>query len=277
MRRWRATSASGSPESFAQKICPAEKTGSHRSTHYAGSTMPGLYKDEGIVLKTIKLGEADRIVTIFTRYNGKVRAVAKGVRKTKSRFGGRLEPFTRVQLMIYRGRNLDTITGADILDPFKPARASYERLAAAAALTEMVEKITPDRERSFDVYALLLAGMSSLGTREIDTLVPAFCVKLLSLSGYHPQLHTCAGCGARSVSGFSPVMGGAVCETCWHEDPDALRISTDGLVLLERLLAKEFGVPAGRDESEELTQALKRYAEYHLERPLRSLDPSALR
>jgi DNA repair protein RecO (recombination protein O) len=239
--------------------------------------MPGLYKDEGIILKTIKLGEADRIVTIFTRYNGKVRAVAKGIRKTKSRFGGRLEPFTRVQLMIYRGRNLDTITNADILDPFKQARTSYERLAAAAALTEMVEKITPDRERSFDVYALLLAGLASMGGANVDTLVPAFCVKLLSLSGYHPQLQSCAGCGGRALSGFSPAMGGVVCETCWHEDPDALRISGDGLALLERLLAMQFGVAGGRNETDEITQALKRYAEYHLERPLRSLELSALR
>jgi len=239
--------------------------------------MPGLYKDEGIVLKTIKLGEADRIVTIFTRQNGKVRAVAKGVRKTKSRFGGRLEPFTRVQLLIYRGRNLDTITGADILDPFKPARSSYERLASAAALTEMVEKITPDRERAFDVYALLLAGLDSLGRDDVNTVVPAFCVKLLSLSGYHPQLQSCAGCGGHALSGFSPALGGAVCETCWHEDPDALRISTDSLELLGRLLAGDFGVAAGLNESNELTMVLKRYAEYHLERPLRSLEPSALR
>jgi DNA repair protein RecO (recombination protein O) len=238
--------------------------------------MPGLYKDEGIVLKTIKLGEADRIVTIYTRYNGKVRAVAKGVRKTKSRFGGRLEPFTRVQLLIYRGKSLDTITGADILDPFKPARSTYERLTSAAALTEMVEKITPDRERDFDVYALLLAGLDSL-SRDLDTVVPAFCVKLLSLSGYHPQLQTCAGCGSHAISGFSPSLGGAVCETCWHEDPDALRISTDALGLLARLLSADFGVTAPRDEADELTHVLKRYAEYHLERPLRSLETSALR
>src|SRR5918999_4872407 len=103
--------------------------------------MPGLYKDEGIVLKTIKLGEADRIVTFFTRQNGKVRAVAKGVRKTKSRFGGRLEPYTRVELLIYRGRSLDTITQADIIDPFRGLRHDYDRLWSAAALAEIVEKI----------------------------------------------------------------------------------------------------------------------------------------
>jgi DNA repair protein RecO (recombination protein O) len=110
--------------------------------------MPGIYKDEGVVLKTIKLGEADRIVTLFTRDNGKVRAVAKGVRKTKSRFGGRLEPFTSVALIVYRGRSLDTITAADILTPNKGVRATYGRLTAAAALAELVDKITPERERA---------------------------------------------------------------------------------------------------------------------------------
>src|SRR4051794_4601752 len=107
--------------------------------------MPGLYKDEGVVLKTIKLGEADRILTLFTRRNGKVRAVAKGVRKTKSRFGGRLEPFTNVSLMIYAGRSLDTITSADILTSFREVRGDYARLTAAAAMAELVDKITLER------------------------------------------------------------------------------------------------------------------------------------
>ena len=132
--------------------------------------MPGLYKDEGVVLKTIKLGEADRIVTIFTRYNGKVRAVAKGVRKTKSRFGGRLEPFTRVQLIIYRGRELDTITGADILAPYKGVRSEYARVAAAAAVAELVEKVMPERERALSVYELLLAALDGVA-RGADNVV----------------------------------------------------------------------------------------------------------
>src|SRR5918997_2491482 len=124
--------------------------------------MPGLYKDEGIVLKTIKLGEADRILTLYTAHGGKVRAVAKGVRKTKSRFGGRLEPFTRVDLMLYRGRSLDTITAVDIVESFKDVRDDYESLTAAASLAELVDKVTPDRERALPVYALLVAGLRAL-------------------------------------------------------------------------------------------------------------------
>ena len=235
--------------------------------------MPGLYKDEGVVLKTIKLGEADRIVTLFTRDHGKVRAVAKGIRKTKSRFGARLEPFTHAAVMVYRGRSLDTITQADILTSFHEVRADYARLTAAAALVEIVEKVTPERERAASTYRLLVHGLEALKAGKGATVVPAFLVKLLSISGYHPQLSTCAGCGRTSagLGGFSPALGGAVCASCRPEDRDALEVSIDLLKLLGRLLDHDFGEPADATDTDEVTNVLRRYAEYHLERPLRSL------
>ena len=234
--------------------------------------MPGLYKDEGIVLKTIKLGEADRIVTIFTRGNGKVRAVAKGIRKTKSRFGGRLEPFSHVSLMVYRGRNLDTITGADIITSYDDVRTDYSRLTSAAALVELVEKITPDRERASSIFSLLLSGLDALAAGKGMTVVPAFLVKLLSLSGYHPQLTSCVGCGeAVPLGGFSPELGGAVCESCWREDRNALSMSAERIALLASLLRSDFGEVADSRATTEITHALRAYAEYHLERPLRSI------
>jgi DNA repair protein RecO (recombination protein O) len=238
--------------------------------------MPGLYKDEAIVLKTIKLGEADRIVTLYTRGNGKVRAVAKGIRKTKSRFGARLEPFTHVSLMIYRGRNLDTITSADIVSSFDVVRRDYERLTAASALAEIVEKITPERERAHSVYDLLLGGLRALAVDRGGTVVPAFLVKLLSLSGYHPELRTCAGCGGLGpLDGFSPALGGAVCEACWRTDRDSLRLATDRIELLLRLLSSDFGVTADRDATFDLMMALRAYTEFHLERPLKSISLAA--
>jgi DNA repair protein RecO (recombination protein O) len=234
--------------------------------------MPGLYKDEGIVLKTIKLGEADRIVTLFTRRNGKVRAVAKGVRKTKSRFGGRLEPFTRVELLIYQGRNLDTITSADIMTSFDEVRTDYSKLVSAAAMVELVEKITPEKERALSTYALLLAALRALAADRGATVVPAFIVKLLSISGYHPQLQSCAGCGdGGDLNAFSASLGGAVCSMCWRDDRDAVRLGSDRIDLLSRLLRSDFGLPAEAGQATEVTQVLKAYTEYHLERPLRSL------
>ncbi|HEX2234639.1 MAG TPA: DNA repair protein RecO [Actinomycetota bacterium] len=234
--------------------------------------MPGLYKDEGVVLRTIKLGEADRIVTLFTRYNGKVRAVAKGVRKTRSRFGGRLEPFTRVSLVVYRGRNLDTITSADILTSFRGVRDDLARLTAASSLAELTEKITPERERALSVYALLLAGLGALAAEGEPSVVPAYLVKLLSLSGYHPQLRACAGCGrAGSLVAFSPGAGGAVCEGCSAEPGDVIPLDEDRIALMADLLASDFGRRAEPEATQDVTRALARYAEYHLERPLRSL------
>src|SRR5919199_407156 len=234
--------------------------------------MPGLYKDEGVVLKTIKLGEADRIVTLYTRDNGKVRAVAKGVRKTKSRFGARLEPFTHVSLLIYRGRSLDTITGADILTSFDEVRCDYEKLMWAAAVAESVDKVSEEREQSFGVYSLLLAALAALAGDKGGSVVPAFLIKLLSLSGFHPSLSVCAGCSAGGpLEGFSVELGGAVCATCWREDPGAVRLAADRLALLSDLLTSEFGRPATIEQLVELTTVLRRYAEWHLERPLRSL------
>lgn len=233
--------------------------------------MPQIYKDEGVVLKTIKLGEADRIVTIFTRSNGKVRAVAKGIRKTKSRFGARLEPFTRADLVIYKGRNLDTITAADIVTSFDEIRSDYMKLLPGVALLDVVEKITPERERAFSTYALLVGGLKALAAGH-PNVVPSFLVKLLSISGYHPQLTSCAACGESAVLGaFSPSLGGAICEMCWHEAGDSIRMGSDEIALMARLLGSDFGQPADPRTTIVMTQALRSYAEYHLERPLKTL------
>ena len=235
--------------------------------------MPGLYKDEGVVLKTIKLGEADRIVTLYTRETGKVRAVAKGIRKTKSRFGGRLEPFTHVQLLIYKGRNLDTITSADIITSFDEVRRDYLKITSAAALTDIVEKMTPDREPAPSVYSLLRHGLAAVADGGGAPVVPAFLVKLLSISGYHPSLSICAGCGSESELGaFSAAFGGVVCKGCWQQDRDAYRLSYDHVALMSRLLNNDLGADRAEERlTFEVTQVLRRYAEYHLERPLKSL------
>lgn len=236
--------------------------------------MPGLYRDEGIVLRTIKLGEADRILTIFTRDNGKVRAVAKGVRKTKSRFGGRLEPFTRVELLVYRGRGeLDTITGADIVDANTGVHRNFESLASATVMAEFVEKITPDREEASSIYYLLQSGLESLGRDLGPTVLPAFMVKLLSVTGFNPELTGCAGCGSGGfLGGFSPSLGGAICESCWIDDPEAIGLAPERLAWIDSLLAADFGTIATVGWVEEVTDLLRRYAEFHLERPLRSLE-----
>lgn len=240
--------------------------------------MPGLYRDEAIVLKAIKLGEADRILTLFMRDAGKVRAVAKGIRKTKSRWGGRLEPFTRVELMLYKGRgDLDTITSADIVDAHHALRMDYDRLMAAGVMAELVDKVAPDRERLFPIYSLLTGGLDALTRGAGPSVVPAFLVKLLSLSGFHPQLRACSACEKESdLGGFSSALGGVVCMSCHNEDPEARRMDPDRIALLIRLLAEDLGTQGEHAAVVDVTIALRHYAEYHLERPLKSLHLLAL-
>src|SRR6266567_701742 len=150
-----------------------------------------LYKEQGVVLRRVKLAEADKIVTIMTQGSGKIRAVARGVRKTTSKFGARLEPFTHVSLLVYRGRGaLDTITQAEIVAPFRRLRGDFELIAAGETMLEATDKVAEEHERNVRLFLLLLAGLRALESRPRDAAAVAesFLLKLLSLSGFHPTL-----------------------------------------------------------------------------------------
>jgi DNA repair protein RecO (recombination protein O) len=158
------------------------------------------YRDDGIVLRTQKLGEADRIITILGRTTGRVRAVAKGVRRTKSRFGARLEPFTHVDLMLHPGRSLDVITQAEVIRPYGEAlTADYPRYTAGVAMLETAERFTPmEKEPALRQLLLLIGGLRSLGESEHDSrlILDAFLLRSLAVAGYAPALEECARCGA---------------------------------------------------------------------------------
>src|SRR6266508_4487980 len=121
-----------------------------------------LYREQAVVLRTWKLGEADRIVVLMTQGQGKVRAVAKGVRKTKSRFGGRLEPFSHVDLSLYRGRELDIVTQAEVVAPFRALREDYDRVVAGTAMLEAVDQVAQEREAAVRIYLLLVRALRTL-------------------------------------------------------------------------------------------------------------------
>ena len=158
------------------------------------------YRDDGIVLRTQKLGEADRIITILGRTTGRVRAVAKGVRRTKSRFGARLEPFTHVDLMLHPGRSLDVIAQAEVIRPYgEPLAADYPRYTAGVAMLETAERFTPmEKEPALRQLLLLIGGLRSLGESEHDSrlVLDAFLLRSLAVAGYAPALEECARCGA---------------------------------------------------------------------------------
>jgi DNA repair protein RecO (recombination protein O) len=235
-----------------------------------------LYSEQGIVVRSMKLGEADKIVTILTQGSGKVRAVAKGIRKTTSRFGARLEPFTHVSLLVYRGRSaLDTVTQAEILAAHQKIRSDLSLIAAGETMLETVDKVAEEHERNVRLFLLLLAGLRALEARPSDpaAVAESFLLKLLSISGFHPSLVACAVCGAVSPELFSSGQGGAVCDGC--AEHGAGPVSPHALQWLASVAGAEMAMAGEMSPDDavrrEARAALYGFAEYHLERRIRSL------
>jgi DNA repair protein RecO (recombination protein O) len=235
-----------------------------------------LYKEQGVVLRSVKLGEADKIVTVMTQGSGKIRAVAKGIRKTTSRFGARLEPFTHVSLMVYRGRgSLDTVSQAEIVSPFRSLRSDLGLFAAGETMLEAVDKVAEEHERNVRLFMLLLTGMRALDAKPADpaAVAESFLLKLLSLSGFHPALTTCAVCGAPGPERFASSLGGAVCDA--DADLDAGPASLEALDFLATLggtgLLEAGDVQADTRVRRESRSLLFGFTEYHLERRMKSL------
>ncbi|WP_205698060.1 DNA repair protein RecO [Conexibacter sp. SYSU D00693] len=182
--------------------------------------MPGSLKAQAVVLRSMRYGEADRILHLYTLEHGRLGAIAKGVRRTRSRFGGRLEPFSRVDLVLHQGRSdLLTVTGADAVAPFHRLRESAEALDAAARACDAVSRLFEDSDPHPPVFHLLCNELALLdaGGAQAATLGNqlAFRLKLLVAAGLNPQLGSCATCGEGDhLTGFSGAAGGVVCQSC---------------------------------------------------------------
>lgn len=233
------------------------------------------YRDEAVVLRTHRLGEADRIVTMLGRERGKLRAVAKGVRRTSSKFGARLEPFMVVDLQCWEGRSLDTVQQAVSLAQYgADIAADYDAYAAASAMVETADRIT-DADASSDQYFLLIGALRALARRDHlpERVLDSYLLRALSLAGWRPSFDACAKCGLPGPHDrFSAPLGGAVCRRC--AKGGAVHVSTVTLALLEALLAGEWDtVDAAPEELAGRASALiAAYAQFHLEKGLRSLD-----
>ena len=229
-----------------------------------------LYKEQGIILRTMRLGEADRIVTVFSQGSGKIRAVAKGVRKTKSKFGGRLEPFTHVDLLLYRGRELDIVTGCETLTSFRSIREDYDRFAAGEAILEATDRVVEDRERNVRQFMLLLGSLRALDEgQDPASVVDAYLLRTASLAGFRPHLRACASCGRPGPHArFSVAQGGLVCETC--RNATAVRVGEATVPYLADLLEQEWAVAAPDEARREGSGLVRAYVEYHFDRPLRA-------
>jgi DNA repair protein RecO (recombination protein O) len=243
------------------------------------------YRTEAVVLRSFRLGEADRVLHLYTLDRGRVGAVAKGVRRTTSRFGGRLEPLSHVDAMLHQGSGeLQTVTGVDLVRSHRQSREDPYRLRVGLVAAEAMLRLFPEQEhnaRAFEAITrfldLLDDAPASGPEPSLDPLVLSFQLKLLWLAGYLPHLTSCAECGATDAAlvGYSPQAGGAVCQTC---SAGARRLSPDGISGIEALLrrplaeAGEAGLAdrAARDALAVITTSY----EYHGGFRLRTLSPS---
>lgn len=235
------------------------------------------YRAEAIVLRTQKLGEADRIITLLTRERGKVRAVAKGVRRTKSKFGARLEPFSRVDLLVFAGKNLDIITQAESLNSYGQDLAlDYSLWTAGQTMLETADRLSPEESISVESQYLLLVGaLRTLvsGEHAASLVLDAYLLRSLSMAGYSPSLDACITCGTAGVQPFFHVAtGGALCVA--HRVPGSVAPRTESVLLMQALLSGDWeqadnSLPRDRNEVSGIVAA---YVQWHLERGLRSLS-----
>ena len=235
-----------------------------------------LYRDEAIVLRAQKLGEADRIVSLLTREHGRVRAVAKGVRRTRSKFGARLEPFMYVDVQLYEGRSLDVVTQVETIAPYgQTIVTDYGRYTTGTAMLETAERMTDsEREPALQQFLLLAAGLRALtgGEHDPSLVLDSYLLRSLSVAGWAPSFTDCARCGEPGPHrAFAIAVGGSVCPAC--RPPGSAAPHPDTLVLLSALLTGDWPAadgsdPARRREASGLTAA---YLQWHLERQVRSL------
>jgi len=235
-----------------------------------------VYRDEAVVLRAQKLGESDRIITLLTRSHGRVRAVARGVRKTSSRIGGRLEPFAHVDIQLYTGKSLDSVTQVESIAAMGgQLSADYVAWTSGTAMLETAERLTPQEgEPAVPQFALLVSGLRSLTAREHDPrlILDSYLLRSLAVAGWSPSFHDCAQCGSVGPHrAFAIAAGGIVCDAC--RPPGAAAPKPETIELLGALLSGEWecvdsSEPRSRTEASGLIAA---FLQWHLDRGLKSL------
>lgn len=229
-----------------------------------------LYRDEGVVLRTLRLGEADRIVTLATPEHGKVRAVAKGIRKTKSRIGSRLEPLSHVSMLCWHGRELDVVTQVEVVNTFRPLREDLDRMVLAMTMLEVVDQVAMERHPMPELFAMLVGALRTLATSDSALVLAGFCWKLLTVEGVAPVVDACARCGGPDpLVAFDAGAGGFLCRSCRRGQA----VAPETLALVRRIVGGDLGrvLAEGPHAVDEDVEHLAVGAvERHLDRRLRS-------
>jgi DNA repair protein RecO (recombination protein O) len=232
------------------------------------------YRDEVVILRTHKLGEADRILTLLSRRHGKIRAVAKGVRRTSSRFGARLEPFMVADVQLYQGRTLDIVQQAESLGSYgADIVEDYERYTSANAMVETADRLN-EAEATPQQYLLLVGGLRALarGEHSSRSVLDSYLLRAMALSGWAPGLDQCARCGLPGEhSSFVAQLGGLVCGDC--APVGAARVAPATTSLLRSLMSGEWDAVDGAPDAATTAASglVAAYTQWHLERGIRSL------
>jgi len=245
-----------------------------------------LYRDEAVVLRVHKLGEADRIVTMLTRRHGRVRAVGRGVRRTSSRFGARLEPGSHIDVQLYTRllegqaapggqRGLDVVQQLESLGALGAQLANdYPRWTACSAICETAERLTEEGEPALRLYLLVLGALRALvaGEHDASLVLDAFLIRAMANAGWEPALRECAQCSAPGPhAAFNVAAGGAVCESC--RPPGSARPQPATVDLLAALLGGDWPTAdaSAAGNRREASGLIAAHLQWHLERALRSL------
>lgn len=239
-----------------------------------------VFRDEVVVLRHNDWGEADRLLVVFGQAHGKLRVVAKGVRKLRSRKAGHLEPFTRVTLLLARGRELPVVTQAETVDAYLPLREDLTRIGYASYVVELLDKFTYEEGENRGLYSLLVDTLRRLSNGEPPwRLARYYEMRLLDLLGFRPQLTTCVLGGEEiqpQAQYFSALSGGVLCPNCGRDRHEARPVSLEALRFLRHFQRSNYtqasrGSPSA-DTCQEIENLLQYYLTYHLERRLNSPD-----
>ncbi|MFC1913094.1 DNA repair protein RecO [Chloroflexota bacterium] len=240
---------------------------------------PRNYQTEAIIIKKIKLGEADRILTFYTPHLGKIRAVAKGVRRPRSKMAGHLELLTNSLVSLARGRNLDTVTGSQTIDSFLPLKSDLQLTSCALYATELIEQFTADHVENIPLFLLLLETMHRLCQgNDNEMVLRYFELHLLDLVGYRPQLQRCLSCQRAlepTTNSFCSHVGGMLCPNCSQSHFSTYPLSVNALKVLRLLQNRDYNtarkLKINRALSRELEEVIRDYLKYLLEREIKSI------
>jgi DNA repair protein RecO (recombination protein O) len=239
---------------------------------------PRVYETPAIVLRQRKLGEADKVITLYSANFGKLDAVAKGVRKATSRLAGHVEPLNHGSFLLAHGRTLDIITQAQTIESFQPLRADLDRLSRGLYAAELVDRFTEERSENFALYRALLDALRRLSERDdLELVLRFFEMTLLDMLGYRPELHTCIACGRPLepvANAWAAGAGGVVCPNCQHDISGVRPLSVNALKLLRLFQGQHFAevarVHVSPELAEELEGHLRDSIHHALERDVRS-------